>query len=183
MFREISAKKLQMSQNLQNFVKFQTFQLENLVDFEKCCKTHIYIQKSVPIQPKTSNILPKICQTLAIPYGSLAAAAATGLRGRGASARVADRAGLDALVSRQSCFFCPSGGGGRGSGVLRGPSSVMSTPNCVRKAVFCGIVLRSTGLARFRTAARDILGGFSMVFRVGIPNFAPLLAQGRCSHA
>ena len=30
-----------MSQKLQNFVKFQKFQLENLVDFEKCCKTHI----------------------------------------------------------------------------------------------------------------------------------------------
>ena len=59
------SKKLQMSQNLQNFVKFQKFQLENLVDFEKCCKTHIYLQKSVPIQPKTSNILPKICQKLA----------------------------------------------------------------------------------------------------------------------
>ena len=54
-----------MSQNLQNFVKFQKFQLENLVDFEKCCKTHIYLQKSVPIQPKTSNILPKFCQKLA----------------------------------------------------------------------------------------------------------------------
>ena len=47
-----------MSQNLQNFVRFQKFQLENLVDFEKCCKTHIYLQKSVPIQPKTSNIGP-----------------------------------------------------------------------------------------------------------------------------
>ena len=23
------------------FIKFQKFQLENLVDFEKCCKTHI----------------------------------------------------------------------------------------------------------------------------------------------
>ena len=45
-----------MSQNLQNFVKFQKFQLENLVDFEKCCKTHIFLQKSEPIQPKTSNI-------------------------------------------------------------------------------------------------------------------------------
>ena len=31
-----------MSQNLQNFVKFQKFQLDDLVDFEKCCKTHIY---------------------------------------------------------------------------------------------------------------------------------------------
>ena len=54
-----------MSQNLQNFAKFQNFQLENLVDFEKCCKTRIFLQKSVPIQPKTSNILPKICQKLA----------------------------------------------------------------------------------------------------------------------
>ena len=54
-----------MSQNLQNFAKFQKFQLDNLVDFEKCCKTHIYLQKSVPIQPKTSNMLPKICQKLA----------------------------------------------------------------------------------------------------------------------
>ena len=62
-FREISAKKIsQMSQNLQNFVKFQKFQVENLGDFEKCCKTHIYLQKSEPIQPKTSNILPKFCQ-------------------------------------------------------------------------------------------------------------------------
>ena len=34
-----------MSQNLQNFVKFQKFQLENLVDFEKCCKTHIFLAK------------------------------------------------------------------------------------------------------------------------------------------
>ena len=51
-----------MSQNLQNFAKFQKIQLENLVDFEKCCKTHIYLQKSEPIQPKTSNILPKFCQ-------------------------------------------------------------------------------------------------------------------------
>ena len=54
-----------MSQNLQNFVKFQKFQLDNLVDFEKCCKTYIFLQKSVPIQPKTSNILPKICHKLA----------------------------------------------------------------------------------------------------------------------
>ena len=51
-----------MSQNLQKFVKFQKFQLKNLVDFKKCCKTHICLQKSVPIQPKTSNILPKCCQ-------------------------------------------------------------------------------------------------------------------------
>merc|ERR1739848_579757 len=61
-FVKFQQKKLQMSQNLQNVVKFQKFQLENLVDFEKCCKTHIFLQKSEPIQPKTSNIFPKFCQ-------------------------------------------------------------------------------------------------------------------------
>ena len=54
-----------MSQNLQNFAKFQKIQLDNLVDFEKCCQTHIYLQNFVLIQPKTSNILPKFCQKLA----------------------------------------------------------------------------------------------------------------------
>ena len=59
------------SQNFANvakfakFAKFQKIQLDNLVDFEKCCRTHIYLQKSVPIQPKTSEILPKFCQKLA----------------------------------------------------------------------------------------------------------------------
>ena len=61
-----------MSQNLQNFVKFQKFQLENLVDFEKCSKTHIFLQKSVPIQSKTSNILPKFCRSaVASPTGAM----------------------------------------------------------------------------------------------------------------
>ena len=61
-----------MSQNLQNFVKFQKFQLENLVDFEKCCKTHIFLQKSEPIQPKTSNILPKFCRSAVVsPTGAI----------------------------------------------------------------------------------------------------------------
>ena len=54
-----------MLQNLQNIAKFQKFQLANLVDFGKCCKTRIFLQRSVPIQPKTSNILPKFCQKLA----------------------------------------------------------------------------------------------------------------------
>ena len=54
-----------LNENLQNDAKFQKFQLDNLVDFEKCCKTRIYLQKSAPIQPKTSNILPKLCQKLA----------------------------------------------------------------------------------------------------------------------
>ena len=55
-FRENSATFLQMSYNLKIFAKFQKFQLDNLVDFEKCCKTRIYLQRSAPIQPKTSEI-------------------------------------------------------------------------------------------------------------------------------
>ena len=51
-----------MSQNLQKFAIFQKLQVENLVDFEKCCKTHIFLQKSEPVQPKTSNTSPKFCQ-------------------------------------------------------------------------------------------------------------------------
>ena len=46
-----------MSQNLENFVKFQNFQLDNLVDFEKCCNARIYLQRSVPIQPNTSELV------------------------------------------------------------------------------------------------------------------------------
>ena len=38
---------------------------DNLVDFEQCCKTHIYSQRSAPIQPRTNEILPQICQKLA----------------------------------------------------------------------------------------------------------------------
>ena len=53
-----------MLQNLQNFTKFQKVQLDNLVDFEKCMKTRIYLQRSAPIQRKTSEILPKICQKI-----------------------------------------------------------------------------------------------------------------------
>ena len=64
-----------MSKNLQNFVKFQKFQLDNLVDFEKCGKTHIFLQKSEPIQPKTSNISPKFCQKLATTLREQAAEA------------------------------------------------------------------------------------------------------------
>ena len=51
-----------MLQNLQIFAKFKNLQLGNLVDFEKCCKTRIFLQRSAPIQPKTSEILPNICR-------------------------------------------------------------------------------------------------------------------------
>ena len=52
-----------MLQNLQILAPPKN-QLDNLVDFEKCCKTRICLQRSVPIQLKTSDFLPKICQKL-----------------------------------------------------------------------------------------------------------------------
>ena len=44
------------------FAEFQKFQLANLVDLENSWKTRICLQRSVPIQPKTSNILPEFWQ-------------------------------------------------------------------------------------------------------------------------
>ena len=106
-FRENSAKKLQMLQNLQTFAKFQKNQLDNLVDFEKCCKTHIYLQKSVPIQPKTSNILPKFCQKLATTRAvrgeGFAAKTAAGTYGPAkSSARSASAAGPGQLLLKNT---------------------------------------------------------------------------------
>ena len=54
-----------MLQKLQNFAKFQKVQLDNLVDFENCCKTRIHLQRSAPIQPKTSEF----CRKWQLPYG------------------------------------------------------------------------------------------------------------------
>ena len=51
--------------NVAKFAKYcqiSNFQLDNLVDFEKCWKTHIYLQRSVQIQPKTSWILPNFAK-------------------------------------------------------------------------------------------------------------------------
>ena len=84
-----------MSQNLQKFVKFQKIQLENLVDFEKCCKTHIFLQKSEPIQPKTSNILPKFCQPTLSDVAAMAPAAGQSL----ALAKVIAELGREASVA------------------------------------------------------------------------------------
>ena len=65
------AKYLRMLQYLRNFATILKFRLDNLVDLKKCCKTRIYLQRSVPIQPKTSNILPKFCQKLATTLHAL----------------------------------------------------------------------------------------------------------------
>ena len=42
-----------------SFAEFQKFQVDNSVDFENCCKTRIFLQRSASIQPKTTEILPK----------------------------------------------------------------------------------------------------------------------------
>ena len=60
------------SKMLQNFAKqFKTskIQLDKLVDFKKYCKTRIYFQRSMPIQPKTSEILQKFAKNWQLPYG------------------------------------------------------------------------------------------------------------------
>ena len=106
-----------MSQNLQNFVKFQKFQFENLVDFEKCCKTHIFLQKSEPIQPKTSNILPRFCQptlsdvsaselrAMAVSHGALVPHRAGKARGLGCCNQAASiRHGGDVRERRLAKF-------------------------------------------------------------------------------
>ena len=109
-----------MSQNLQNFVKFQKIQLENLVDFEKCCKTHIFLQKSEPIQPKTSNILPKFCQPTLSDVS--ASEAAPELR---AAPRRASGSG-PARIARFRLYQCRS-------------FSAVSAPIFASKYAFCSI--------------------------------------------
>ena len=59
-------KSLHMLQNLQHLTHCQKCQLDTLVDFEKCRKTRLYSQRSVPIEPKTSNISPKFCRSAVV---------------------------------------------------------------------------------------------------------------------
>ena len=65
-----------MLQNLRYLTKISKFRLDNLVDLNKCCKTHIYSQRSVPIQPKTSDILLKFCRSAVVSPQEWAAAGA-----------------------------------------------------------------------------------------------------------
>ena len=131
-----------MSQNFQKFAIFQKYQLENLVDFEKCCQTHIFLQKSEPIQPKTSNILPKFCQP------TLSTAPRSRPRPRGPRAPSASRSGgfagqarprssfskmhFSKCIFRKCIFrkFC---------NFLAGPFSAVSKRNFARKYAFDSI--------------------------------------------
>ena len=100
-----------MSQHLQHLSNFKNCQLDNLVDFEKCCKTHIFLQKSVPIQPKTSEILPKFCQklatTLELTLGDEADVNATPARNRERGPGLEEGAGgLGLRLRLQSISLC-----------------------------------------------------------------------------
>ena len=56
-----------------------------MVDLKKCCKTRVCFQKSVPIQPKTSEILPNFAKNWQLPYGS--AGSASNILGGGGDAK------------------------------------------------------------------------------------------------
>ena len=60
----------------------------NLVELEKCCQTHIFLQKFVLIQPRTSP--PKICKILQFPQVKPEEAAAGTLE-RGGRAQVPEQ--------------------------------------------------------------------------------------------
>ena len=141
-----------MLQNLQNLAKFQNFQLDNLVDFEKCCRTRIYLQRSAPIQPKTSEICRKFgkyCNYPTDPHPQLGSRGGAGnlhLRhdagdGRGVHPRV-PRAGELHLSGglrglRGSCHFLAK---------FRSFSAV-STPIFARKYACFSIFSKSTRLS------------------------------------
>ena len=48
----------------------------NLVELEKCCQTHIFLQNFVLIQPRTSP--PKICKIFQISFAKFASFANSG---------------------------------------------------------------------------------------------------------
>ena len=77
----------------------------NLVELDKCCQTHIFLQNFVLIQPRTSPL--KICKLRVLPIllGDELPAPARGSRGRAGGAACA---GCDA--------FFPAGGEQRDAG-------------------------------------------------------------------
>ena len=128
-----------MSQNLQKFAKFQKLQLDNLVDFEKCCKTRTFLQKSMPIQPTTSNILPKFCRSAVVsPTGARLRRDAEGRHRRRcrSSSRAASAPWRSRAVAYLGCrmsylaIFCE---------FLAGLFSAVSKPIFASKYAFCSI--------------------------------------------
>ena len=94
-FREISGSFFTFSKICKKYLKIAKFlkiQVDNIVDLKKCWKTRIYLQISVPLQQKTSEILLIICQQLSITLRvhqrlPLAGPEAAARRGRRAASR------------------------------------------------------------------------------------------------
>ena len=57
-----------MSQNLENFAKFQKLKLEILVDFEKCCKTHISCKNRCRYSQKRATFCRNFSKNWQLPY-------------------------------------------------------------------------------------------------------------------
>ena len=55
-----------MLQHLQKFAKFRSVQLDNLVNFDKCCKTRIYLQRSSKLTPPQTGDLKNYFALLAL---------------------------------------------------------------------------------------------------------------------
>jgi len=100
-----------MLKKLQNFAKLQKFQLDNLVDFKKCWKTSMCLLTSVPIQPKTSNNLPKILATASAARMRLPEVGKSkgGSVGGGWSARLSCLHRRPLERGSESAFFAKSG--------------------------------------------------------------------------
>ena len=84
----------------------------NLVELEKCCRTHIFLQNFVLIQPRTSP--PKICKILLIfPIRSVTSCARSTPRGTLAKTATIDvsltRAGRDAGLGCPKHVRSPAG--------------------------------------------------------------------------
>ena len=54
--------------NCKMLPNFKKNQLDNQVDFEECCKARIYLQRSAPIQPKTSKSCRNLPKNSADPW-------------------------------------------------------------------------------------------------------------------
>ena len=142
-----------MSQSLQNVVKFQKFQLDNLVDFEKSCKTRIYLQNRCRYSRKRANF----CQNLAITIPPPARASCpawaaprtrTG-RQRAAAGRPANMAGLGfAKLPKLANLakFCK---------FLAGWFSAVSKRTFATKCAFCSIFQALQDLHTFCSAPKS----------------------------
>ena len=102
-FCKILLKFVKICQNLSKFVKILKIQLENFVDFEKCCKMPIWMQKFVSIQTRTGLKKSDVSWAHRVQKKSIAQSAGRG--GRGSAAH--DRCGGQARCGRSQAAGRP----------------------------------------------------------------------------